>query len=50
MSDTVNSAAMNIGVNVSFHIMVFSGYKPRSGIAQSYGIPVEEHKFILVFQ
>ena len=33
----VNSAAMNIGVNVSFWIMVFSGYIPRSGIAGSYG-------------
>ena len=33
----VNSAAMNIGVNVSFWIVVFSGYIPRSGIAWSYG-------------
>ena len=35
----VNSAAMNIGVHVSFQIrvFVFSGYKPRSGIAGSYG-------------
>ena len=33
----VNSAAMNIGVHVSFWIMVFSGYMPRSGIAGSYG-------------
>ena len=31
----VNSAAMNIGVCVSFSIMVFSGYMPRSGIAGS---------------
>ena len=29
---TVNSAAMNIGVHVSFSIMVFSGYMPNSGI------------------
>ena len=29
----VNSAAMNIGVHVSFQIRVFSGYMPRSGIA-----------------
>ena len=29
----VNSASMNIGVHVSFWIMVFSGYMPRSGIA-----------------
>ena len=33
----VNSAAMNIGVNVSFQIRVFSGYLPRSGISGSYG-------------
>ena len=32
----VNSVAMNIGVPVSFRIMVFSGYMPRSGIAGSY--------------
>ena len=35
--DIVNSAAMNIGVHVSFWIMVFSGYMPSSGIAGSYG-------------
>ena len=29
----VNSAAVNIGVRVSFRIMVFSGYMPRIGIA-----------------
>ena len=33
----VNSAAVNTGVHVSFQIMVFSGYMPRSGIARSYG-------------
>ena len=35
----VNSAAVNIGVYVSFRIRVFtfSGYMPRSGIAGSYG-------------
>ena len=33
----VNSAAMNTEVHVSFRIMVFSGYMPRSGIAGSYG-------------
>ena len=33
----VNSAAMNIGVHVSFCIRVLSGYMPRSGIAESYG-------------
>ena len=33
----VSSAAMNIGVHVSFWIRAFSGYMPRSGIAGSYG-------------
>ena len=33
MLATVNSAAMNIGADVSFSIMVFSWYKPKSGIA-----------------
>ena len=33
----VNSAAVNIGVHVSFWIMVSSRYMPRSGIARSYG-------------
>ena len=33
----VNSAAMNIGVCVSFQIMVLSGYIPRSRIAGSHG-------------
>ena len=34
--DTVNSAAMNTGVHVSFQNMVFSIYMPRSGTAGSY--------------
>ena len=34
----VHSAAMNIGVYVSFSVNVLSGeYMPRSGIAGSYG-------------
>ena len=33
----VNSAAVNIGVHVSFRIIVFSGYIPRSGISGPYG-------------
>ena len=33
----LNSAAVNIGVHVSFQIIVLSGYLPRSGIAGSYG-------------
>ena len=32
----VGSAAVNNGMHVSFQIMVFSGYIPRSGIAGSY--------------
>ena len=33
----VNSAAMNIGVHVSFSILDSLVYMPRSGIAGSYG-------------
>ena len=33
----VNSAAVNIGVQVSFRIRVLSGYMSRSGIDGSYG-------------
>ena len=33
----VNSATMNIGMHVSFWIIVLSKYMPRSGIAGSYG-------------
>ena len=33
----INSAAMNIGVHVSFWIIVFSRYMPRSVVAGSYG-------------
>ena len=33
----VNSAVMNLGVHVSFSILVSSGYMPRSGIAELYG-------------
>ena len=33
----INSSAMNIGVWVSFQVIVFSGYMPRNGIAKSYG-------------
>ena len=31
----VNSAAVNLGVPVSFQIIVFSGYMPHSGSAES---------------
>ena len=33
----VNNAAVNIGVHVSFQVMVFFGYMPRSGIAGACG-------------
>ena len=33
----VNSAAVNIGIPVSFQITGFSGCMPRNGIAESYG-------------
>ena len=33
----VNSAAVNIGVHLSFQIMFFSRWMPNSGIAESYG-------------
>ena len=33
----VNSAAVNIGVHVSFSVMVSSGYTPSSRIVGSYG-------------
>ena len=41
----VNSAVVNMyacihGVHVSFQVMFFSGYMPRSGIAGSYGSSV----------
>ena len=32
----VNSAAVNIGVHVSFSVLISSGHIPRSGIAGSY--------------
>ena len=33
----VSSAAMNTGVRVSFQIIVFSGFMPKSGFAGLYG-------------
>ena len=33
----VNSASVNIGVHVSFSVLISSGYMPRSGISGSYG-------------
>ena len=34
----VNSAAVNLGVHVSFSIMVFSGYMPSSGIKKLWHV------------
>ena len=47
----VNSATMNIGVHVSFSILVSSGYMPKSGIAVLYGgvIPSFLRKLHMVF-
>ena len=42
----VNSVALNIGVHVSFWIIVLSRYMPRSGVAGSYGSSV----FIVFFR
>ena len=36
----VNSTAMNIGMHVSFRIILLSRYMPRSGIAGSYSTSV----------
>ena len=36
----VNRAAVNIGVHISYGIMVFSEYKPKIGIAGSYAVCV----------
>ena len=33
----VNSAAVNIGVHVSFQIILLSGHRPRTGITGSHG-------------
>ena len=35
--DIVNSIAVNIGVDVSFRILLFFGYMPKSRLAGSYG-------------
>ena len=52
----VNSAAVNIGIPVSFWIIVLSGYTPRSEIAGSHGnseepphcFPLWLHQFIFL--
>ena len=38
--DIVNSIAVNIGVDVSFRILLFSGYMSKSRLAGSYGSSV----------
>ena len=45
----VNSAAVNIGMHVSFQVMVFFGYMLRSGIAGSYSSSVFAFYFILLY-
>ena len=49
MAVIINSAAMNIGVHVSFWIMFFSGYMPRSRIAGSYGSSILVFKETIMF-
>ena len=34
----LNNAAMDIGMHISFQIILFSRYIPRSGIAESYNV------------
>ena len=38
----VDSAALNLGMHVSFGSMIFSGYMPRSGIAGSHAGPLKK--------
>ena len=45
----LNNDAMSIEMHVSFQVMVFSGYMPRSGIAGSYGSSVFRFKDLLLF-
>ena len=45
----INSAAMNVGVHVSFSILVSSGYMPRNGTAGSYGGFIPPRLAYLIF-
>ena len=47
----VNSASVNIGVHVSFSVLVSAGYMPKSGLAGLYGgfIPSYLRNSILSF-
>ena len=42
----INSAAMNIGVHMSFLVLVSSVCMPRSGIAGSYGSSIYTKTYI----
>ena len=44
----VNSSAVKIGLHVSFGIVVFFGYMPRSRIARSYYSFIFKANFILL--
>ena len=45
----IDGAAINIGVLVSFQIMVFSGYITKNGIAGSYGSSVISRCWLVCF-
>ena len=45
----LNSPAVNIGVHVSFSVLVSSGYMSRSGIAGSYGGFIHRLFFVCLF-
>ena len=45
----LNSAAMNIGVHVSFSMKVLSGYMPGNGIAGSHGRRISSIQLSVAF-
>ena len=46
----VNSAALNVGVRVSFSITISLGCMPSSGIAGSYGSVITSFLFVCFFK